>query len=267
MKNLFLKSLIVSGLLFFVNSNLLAQGIIFSKEQIQKIEDINGASSDNWQPPVQPLVEDKKATDGNLEQPITQPVQAPVEEKKTGPLPWLKSKFSGSSKEKKAVEEVKPEVKENNSQNQPTNQPKTSLENKENLEKLINQNKAEQPTKELESPEKQHAIYNYKTSNDVGGKLVLEFRDDEQVLNQDQKLLISALIDKLINSPEIRVVIESYAGKQELESYARKIALKRALEVRKTIKGADIDKKRIIVKVIDYKADSANANKIFVREL
>lgn len=293
MKKHFLRSLILSGLFAFVTTTSMAQGVIFSKEQIEKIENINNTSSESWQPPLrpldaQPLVENgqKPAQEGVIEnsfiekptdQPMNQQNQKPVEEKKTGALPWLRSKFGDSSKEKKVEKEARPLIQENDDQyqpkdpisesNTPTIQPKTPLENKENLEKLINQNKVEEPKKELEKPQKQQPVYNYKTSNEAGGKLVLEFTEDDQSLNQDQRLLISALIDKLLNSPEIRIVIESYAGKQELESYARKIALKRALEVRKIIKGADIDKKRIILKVIDYKPDSTNANKIFVREL
>lgn len=293
MKRHLLTGLILSGLSAFFATASMAQGVTLSKEQIEKIENINNTSVESRQPNLQllsaqPWAENsqKPAQEGGIEnsfiekpqdQPINQQNQKPVEEKKMGTLPWLRSKFGDSSKEKKVEKEAMPSIQENDDQyqvkdpvselNAPIIQPKAPLENKETLEKLINQNKTEELKKELEKPERQQPIYNYKTSNEAGGKLILEFTDDNQSLNQDQRLLISALIDKLLNSPEIRIVIESYAGKQELESYARKIALKRALEIRKIIKGADIDKKRIILKVIDYKPDSTNANKLFVREI
>ncbi|MFN5352136.1 MAG: hypothetical protein ACK5BE_05960, partial [Alphaproteobacteria bacterium] len=233
------------------------------------------------------------------------PEQKP-EEKKGGILPWLKGKLGSEKKHEPLAQPIQPiqpleapvavenPIPENTPPQEakplpwhnktpaptPTSAPtptpkptqvkveekKPEAQNNIKIENIISNPKVLKQKNEVKQEPANES--SYKLFGETGGsRVVLEFNGDDQILNKDQILLINALNDKLTNSPEVRVAVESYAGKAELESFARKIALKRALEVRKIIKSADIDKKRIIIKVIDFSNAGSNANKILIREL
>jgi len=202
-------------------------------------------------------------------QPLNQPVEAPavvenpipenIQPQEAKPLPWhnktpapITAPAPTPTPTPVKVEEKKPEVR-------------PEIQNNSKIENIISNPKVLKQKNEVKQEPVNES--SYKLFGETGSRVILEFNGDDQTLNKDQILLINALNDKLSNSPEIRVAVESYAGKAELESFARKIALKRALEVRKIIKSADIDKKRIIIKVIDFSNAGSNANKILIREL
>jgi hypothetical protein len=303
MQNKSIKILAIITVLF-ASVSVQAQGTMLSDEQVKKLENITTGS--NNQPQENQLVnENLQVENGEAVQPnviqgeivnqVAVPEQKP-EEKKGGILPWLKGKLGSEKKHEPVAQPIQPfqqpveapvavenPIPENtqpqeakplpwhNKTPAPAPAPvkveekKPEIQNNSKIDNIISNPKALKQKNEVKQEPVNES--SYKLFGETGSRVILEFNGDDQTLNKDQILLINALNDKLSNSPEIRVAVESYAGKAELESFARKIALKRALEVRKIIKSADIDKKRIIIKVIDFSNAGSNANKILIREL